>query len=64
MKSTDQTLAEAAAELAAARSRLAQAKTKAIKAAKIAHKAGMTEVDIASQLGVDRARTLRRWLGK
>jgi uncharacterized protein involved in exopolysaccharide biosynthesis len=26
--------------------------------------AGMTEVEMAEALGVDRARTLRRWLGK
>jgi transposase-like protein len=25
---------------------------------------GMTEVEVARALGVDRARTLRRWLGK
>lgn len=29
-----------------------------------AHDAGATEVEIAKLLGVDRARTLRRWLGK
>ena len=28
------------------------------------HAAGMTEVELASLLGVDRARTIRRWLGK
>jgi len=29
-----------------------------------AHAAGMTEVELAALLGVDRARTIRRWLGK
>jgi hypothetical protein len=29
-----------------------------------AYQAGMTEVDLARELGVDRAKTIRRWLGK
>lgn len=33
-------------------------------AAKEAIASGATEVEVARALGVDRARTLRRWLGK
>jgi len=28
------------------------------------HAAGMTQVELANLLGIDRARTIRRWLGK
>lgn len=64
MINLDDRIAAAAAELAAARAHLDQAKNAAIAIAKEAHAAGVTEVELASLLGVDRARTLRRWLGK
>jgi hypothetical protein len=62
--SLEDRIAAAAAELAAARLRLDKAKAEAIKVANAAHKAGVSEVELAKMLGVDRARTLRRWLGK
>ncbi len=59
----DAALAVAAAELAAT----TRARVKAVAACKRAavkgHAAGMTEVDLAAALGVNRL-TIRRWLGK
>lgn len=59
------------AKVAAAGAALSDANTArdtAVAAARIvanrAHNAGMTEVELAALLGVDRARTVRRWLGK
>ena len=59
------------AKVAAAGAALADANTArdtavatATKVAQQAHKAGMSEVELAALLGVDRARTVRRWLGK
>lgn len=59
------------ARVAAAGAALADANTArdtAVAAARkvtvAAHKAGMSEVELAALLGVDRARTVRRWLGK
>lgn len=60
----DDQLASAAADLAVARAGLVRAKDAAKAAAVAAHKAGHSEVAIAKALGVDRANTLRRWLGK
>lgn len=44
------------------------ARAKAVEAAQVlarrASKDGMTDVELAQLLGVDRARTIRRWLGK
>lgn len=51
-------------ELAQVRADYAAVKDKAVRAAQDAAKAGMPETRIASILRVDRARTLRRWLGK
>ena len=64
MRNLDERIADAAAELAAARAHLDSAKVAAIAVAKEAHAAGVSEVELAGLLGVDRARTLRRWLGK
>lgn len=36
---------------------------RAKKIAKRAHSAGMTQAELATAFGVDRARTIRRWLG-
>lgn len=55
---------KAAAELAAARKEWTRATNAAARVANEANAAGVTEVDLARMLGVDRARTLRRWLGK
>ena len=59
------------AKVAAAGAALADADTArdtavaaARKVAVKAHTAGMTEVELAKLLRVDRARTVRRWLGK
>ena len=43
---------------------LAEATAAARTIAVLAVEDGATEVDLARYLGVDRARTLRRWLGK
>jgi DNA-binding CsgD family transcriptional regulator len=48
----------------AARVDLAQVMNEAQKAATRAIAEGMSEVEVARALGVDRSRTLRRWLGK
>lgn len=55
---------KAAADLLAARKGWNKATAYAAKVAVEAHEAGMSEVELARVLGVDRARTLRRWLGK
>jgi len=55
---------KAAADLAAARKQWNKATEAAAKVAVQAAEAGVSEVDLARMLGVDRARTLRRWLGK
>ena len=60
MRNLDERIADAAAELAAARAHLDSAKVAAIAVAKEAHAAGVSEVELAGLLGVDRARTLRR----
>jgi hypothetical protein len=51
-------------ELMSARVGLAEAMAAARQVAMMATEDGATEVDLARDLGVDRARTLRRWLGK
>jgi len=55
---------KAGADLLAARAQWQKSTAAAAKVAVQAHDAGMTEVELASILGVDRARTVRRWLGK
>lgn len=54
----------AAAELIRAKIQLRNANTEAAEIARAAYKAGISEVRIAKKLGVDRARTLRPWIGK
>lgn len=51
-------------QLKAANLRRAEVIKAAREAAVTAVAAGMSEVEVARALGVDRARTLRRWLGK
>jgi hypothetical protein len=51
-------------QLQAANQRRAEVITAARDAAIEACAEGMTEVEVARALGVDRSRTLRRWLGK
>ena len=58
------TLAALGRELAEANSRRSDVVARARAAAQAAYAAGFTQKDIAATLGVDRARTLRRWLGK
>ncbi|WP_264004166.1 hypothetical protein [Mycolicibacterium sphagni] len=53
----------AARNLTKARARLAEAMAAAAKVAVQAHADGMTEVDLAQFLGVNRL-TVRKWLGK
>jgi hypothetical protein len=60
----DTRIEQAAANLATARAGWKQAVEDAKAVAIEAHQAGVTEVELAQLLGVDRARTLRRWLGK
>ncbi len=55
---------DAAERLQSARANLAEATDYARQIAVLAHEDGMSEVELARALGVDRARTLRRWLGK
>jgi hypothetical protein len=50
--------------LSAAREQLDYATGRAQQAALDAAAAGIPQTVIASELGIDRARTLRRWLGK
>jgi len=54
----------AAEMLAVARQQLDEATEQARRVAIAAIADGRSEVEIARALGVDRARTLRRWLGK
>lgn len=56
-------LKKAARDLTNARARLAQAMDFAAETAVAAHTDGMTEVDLAQYLGVNRM-TIRKWLGK
>jgi DNA-binding transcriptional regulator LsrR (DeoR family) len=56
-------LDKAATALFAARRRLDHAMCEAERAALVAINDGMTEVDVAKQLGVNRM-TVRRWQGK
>lgn len=55
---------KAAADLLAARKQWRKATDYAAKIAVEASEAGVSEVELARALGVDRARTLRRWVGK
>lgn len=50
--------------LQAARAEWKAATDEAAQVARNAHADGFSEVALAKGLGVDRARTLRRWLGK
>jgi hypothetical protein len=59
----DAALADAAAELAATTRARAKAVTACKRAAVKAHAAGMTEVELAVVMGVNRL-TIRRWIGK
>lgn len=54
----------AGAEFHAAFKARQQAADKAKRVAARALKAGMSQAEIAELMGVDRARTIRRWLGK
>lgn len=56
-------LKKAARDLTKARADLARATEFAAGAAVAAHAEGMTEVDLAQHLGVNRM-TIRKWLGK
>ena len=56
-------LTKAARDLTNARSQLAKAMDFAAKVTLAAHAEGMTEVDLAQHLGVNRL-TIRKWLGK
>jgi uncharacterized protein YjcR len=56
-------LKRAARDLTNARARLAEAMSAAADVAVAAHADGMTEVDLAQHLGVNRM-TIRKWLGK
>ena len=55
-------LEASAARVAAARAEWKAATDEAAGLTREAKNAGITEVDIAAKLGVDRARTVRRWL--
>jgi transposase-like protein len=57
-------LHEIGEQLKVANHRRAEVITAAKKAAIAAVANGTSEVEVARALGVDRARTLRRWLGK
>jgi predicted transcriptional regulator len=56
-------LKRAARDLTNARAKLADAMAFAADAVVAAHAEGMTEVDLAQHLGVNRM-TIRKWLGK
>lgn len=56
-------VAQAGAEVAAATAARDKAVETAKRIALKAHKAGMPQAEIAALMGVDRARTVRRWLG-
>ena len=56
-------LKKAARDLTKARARLADAMDFASEVTVAAHAEGMTEVDLAQHLGVNRM-TIRKWLGK
>jgi hypothetical protein len=55
---------KAGADLAAADAARQAAVELAKKTAQAAYAEGMTEVELAKLFDVDRARTIRRWLGK
>lgn len=55
---------ELAIDLKDLRINLSRATAAATRFARKAYAAGATEVELARLLGVDRARTIRRWLGK
>ena len=55
---------KAGADLAAADKARKRAVATAKKVAVDANDAGMSEMELARRFGVDRARTIRRWLGK
>lgn len=57
-------VARAGAKLNAATAARVAAVKSAKKVATDAHEAGMSDSELAQLLGVDRARTIRRWLGK
>lgn len=57
-------LKAAGAEFRAAFTARRAAADRAKKVAQRALKAGMSQAEIADLMGVDRARTIRRWLGK
>jgi hypothetical protein len=61
---TSDELFEISVRLQTARNQLAEVMAQARAAAVIAIADGASEVEVARALGVDRARTLRRWLGK
>ncbi len=55
---------DAGEALAAVNAERAEAVAAAREVAVRAYEAGMTEVELSRRLGVDRAGTVRRWLGK
>jgi hypothetical protein len=55
---------KASADFLAAEKARDKAVAKARVVAVAANAAGMSEVELARRFGVDRARTIRRWLGK
>lgn len=57
-------VAAAGAEFAAVNQQRAKTVAACKKLALRAHAAGMPETELAELFGVDRARTIRRWLGK
>lgn len=57
-------LEQAGQKLATATERRSAAVAECRQLAQDAHAAGMTEVELAKLFKVDRARTIRRWLGK
>jgi hypothetical protein len=64
MSATEDVLAKAHADLVKARLMLESATRNARIAALAAAADGVPDAVIARKLGVDRARTVRRWLGK
>ena len=57
-------LRQAGKKLSTATERRADAVAECRQLARDMHAAGMTEVELAALFQVDRARTIRRWLGK
>lgn len=60
----DVTADDIARDLATARATLARVTAQAAQFTRLAYEDGMSEKELARRLGVDRARTIRRWLGK